>query len=422
MTPQSTSKPKLIDNFIASKQLELFKELKEKCFSGEVVFSDRRNITWHFHLYLGRIVYTTGGEHPVRRWRRNLAYYFPQIVANLKSELELLQTIATEKIILSWDYYLLSLWIERQKIDREQANKMIRAVAAEVLFDITHAKNVDYYLIPQERASFKPLAMVDCEQQIIEAWKLWQQWEETKFAAYSPNLAPLIKQSQALQKKVNASESTYQILTKLLKGKYTFRDLAVQKQTSLLLVARSLTPYYRLGCIELVSIPDLPNTLPTSATELAIPTVLRTLTDSTNARLNSTNFSSLALRDNHQLKIACIDSNSMVCQIMKKIITSASYLYISDSGSLNTSAVLQESLPDIIFINIELAEFSGYDLCSWLRETDVFSHTPIILYSKTIGSGDWVKAKRAGCSQLIDEYLEAKLILNTIANYINTAS
>lgn len=202
MTPQSTSKPKLIDNFIASKQLELFKELKEKCFSGEVVFSDRRNITWHFHLYLGRIVYTTGGEHPVRRWRRNLAYYFPQIVANLKSELELLQTIATEKIILSWDYYLLSLWIERQKIDREQANKMIRAVAAEVLFDITHAKNVDYYLIPQERASFKPLAMVDCEQQIIEAWKLWQQWEETKFAAYSPNLAPLIKQSQALQKKL----------------------------------------------------------------------------------------------------------------------------------------------------------------------------------------------------------------------------
>lgn len=79
-------------------------------------------------------------------------------------------------------------------------------------------------------------------------------------------------------------------------------------------------------------------------------------------------------------------------------------------------------MPDIIFINIELAEFSGYDLCSWLRETDVFSHTPIILYSKTIGSGDWVKAKRAGCSQLIDEYLEAKLILNTIANYINTAS
>lgn len=434
MTPQSTSNRKSIDNFTASKQLELFKELKEKRFSGEVVFGDRLATQWTFYLYLGRVVYTTGGEHPVRRWRRNLAYYFPQIVTNLKSELEFLQTRSPANIIISWDYYLLCLWVEQQKVDREQAIKMIRAVATEVLFDIARTANIDYYLQPQERALSKHLVMIDCEREIVEAWKLLHQWQETVFADYSPNFAPLIKQPETLQKKGRSTGATYQTLSKLLKGKYTFRDLAVQKQTSLLLVARSLTPYFRLGCMAVVSIPDLPNTLPGSPIKSSPSTIKSTPTEVADAPLDSTPASQseipasaisatsserpLASKDLLSPKIACIDSNSLVRQIMKKIITSAGYQYISDRGSLNTSSAIKESQPDLIFINIELAEFSGYELCSLIRQIDALSGTPVILYSKKIGLVDRVKAKMVGCSELIEESLETKTILHTVAKYL----
>ena len=383
MIPKSTSNLKSIDNFTASKQLQLFKDLKEQRFSGEVVVSDRLATKWNFHLYLGRIVYTTGGEHSVRRWRRNLAHYFPQLVASLKSELKLLQTIDTAKIAISWDYHLLCLWVEQQKVEREQAIAAIRAATTEVLFDIAHTRNIDYYLNTVEKANFKPLAMIDGEQQIIEAWRMWQLWQETKFADYSPNLAPSIEQSAILRKKPDSSKATSQILAKLFKGKYTFRDLAVQKQTSLLLVARSLTPYFRLGCMSIISIPDLSNPLYTSATESSFLAVDEMPTGASDANFGSTPRQP-GSGHNSELKIACVDSNSLVRQIVKKVITSAGFQYVSDSGSLNTSAVLQEIQPNLVFINIELTEFSGYELCSLLRQMDIFEkNTDNFIYQKT---------------------------------------
>ncbi|WP_036479771.1 response regulator [Myxosarcina sp. GI1] len=416
MTPQSTSNPNSIDNFTTSQQLEFFKELKEKRFSGEVVFADRLNTAWIFYFYLGRIIYSTGGEHPVRRWRRNLAYYFPQIVANLKSELESLQNFAAQKTVISWDYYLLCLWVEQQKVDREQATKMIRAVTVEVLFDITYARDITYVLKPQDKALTKQLAMIDCEPQIIEAWKLWEQWQDTKFARYSPNLAPKLKQSEALTKKLNSSETIYKALAKMLQGKYTFRDLAVQKQTSLLLVARSLTPYFRFGAIELVQIRDLPGSLPDFVLDSSATTV-----DETFSRIVGSNFSQSASSNSSKLTVACVDSNSVVCQILKKMVTSAGYQYVSDSGTLNTSKLLKTAQPDLVFINVELAEFSGYELCSLLRQIDNFARIPIVLYGKKIGLGDRVKAKMAGCTELITESLEVNLIRNTIAKYIKAS-
>lgn len=107
-----------------------------------------------------------------------------------------------------------------KKIDHEQATKMIRGIVAEVLFDITQAKNIDYYLKPEEEPIDKKLTMLDAEQQIIEAWKQWQEWQQLKIANFSPNLALVIKSPETLLDK--SSEKTYQALSKLLEKNALF--------------------------------------------------------------------------------------------------------------------------------------------------------------------------------------------------------
>ena len=47
------------------------------------------------------------------------------------------------------------------------------------------------------------------------------------------------------------------MLTKLLDGQHTLRDLAIQTKRDLVQLTRSLMPYIKLGLIELVEIPDL---------------------------------------------------------------------------------------------------------------------------------------------------------------------
>ncbi len=414
MTAELTSKTIPISEFIASKQIKLFQDLKQQHFSGQIIFQDW-STEWIFTLYLGRILYVTGGEHPVRRWRRNLAYYFPQMIFQLQQELLSLEAKLEAKVIdeisTSWDYYLLYLWVEQEKIDREQATKMIRAIVTEVLFDINQARDIVYDLKPQAEPWKQRLATIDAEQQIIDAWKLWQQWQNTKISNFSPNLAPVVKQPEKL--KAKTSEKTYQALIRLLNGKDSLRDLAIRKQTGLLLAARSITPYLKLGSIALVEIRDLPVPIAKPIQEKSQATA------TPNHRDRHSQSSQPDRTCNRQLLIACIETNSVVCQIMKKIITSAGYNFISQSDPFKAIAILLDNKPDIIFINLELTQFSGYDLCSELRQLPYFQDIPIILFSKNINLVDRVKAKMAGCSELFARPLTAQSVLSTIVKYCN---
>ena len=68
---------------------------------------------------------------------------------------------------------------------------------------------------------------------------------------------------------------------------------------------------------------------------------------------------------------------------------------------------------------MELTEVSGYDLCTTLKQLDYLNEIPIILFSKNVSLVDRVKAKMAGSSELLNQPLEAKLVLSTIAKYAN---
>lgn len=417
LTPEKTS----VNEFIASKQIQLFQDLKQNRFSGQIVFRDYQATEWNFILYFGRILYVTGGNHPVRRWRRNLAYYFPQIAVQLEQELSFLGEITINETVVSWDYYLLYIWLEKQKIDREQATKMVRAVITEVLFDITQARNIVYYLKPESKPKEAKLAMIDSEQQIIEAWKLWQEWQQTRIADFSPNLAPVIKQPEVLKEKT--SEKTYQILTKLLDGRNSLRDLAIRKQTSLMLAARSIIPYIQLGFIELVSIEDLPSPIAISRLRPAQSKLdvdrLNQLAFSTVIKNDTSHQSESGFKKHRKTLVACVENNPIIGQIVKKIITSAGYNCVNYNNPFSAIADILESKPDLIFINVELTELSGYDLCTAIRKLDYFNEIPIILFGKNVSLVDRVKAKLAGCSELFNQPFEAKLVLSTIAKYAN---
>ena len=44
---------------------------KHEHFSGQILLTSSSKREWCLYLYLGRILYATGGGHPVRRWVRN---------------------------------------------------------------------------------------------------------------------------------------------------------------------------------------------------------------------------------------------------------------------------------------------------------------------------------------------------------------
>ena len=78
--PQISIPPRTpINNFFGIKQSSLFHTLKKPQFTGELSISSFNNNEdkWTFYFYLGRIIYATGGKHPIKRWMRTVKKIVP---------------------------------------------------------------------------------------------------------------------------------------------------------------------------------------------------------------------------------------------------------------------------------------------------------------------------------------------------------
>jgi chemotaxis family two-component system response regulator PixG len=214
----------LVERFIASKQINLFDTLKQIQFCGQLILTENRGTQWNFHLCQGHVLYVTGGTHPVKRWLRNMKVTFPQINASLAALKEELDNIAGKQLSICWQYQLLSTWVKQQKITHEQAIRIVWLIFVEVLFNLSQAEEITYELrvenLPVER-----VISVDIRQAIIEADRQLKLWEMAQIN-FVPDQALTIKQAEQLQQ--NTSISVYQSLKRLLDGRQTLRDLAVQ--------------------------------------------------------------------------------------------------------------------------------------------------------------------------------------------------
>ena len=378
--------------FTASKQIQFLTTLQRIRFSGKLVLSGPEGQEWIFFLHLGRIMYATGGTHPVRGWQRNLAAYCPQMLSQRLAIERELGGMDTTAFSTCWQHYLLSLWTTQQKITAEQAVNIIHAATREVLFDVAQAKRATYQVQP-DRSLSTPLTLIDVEQVIAEVEELWQVWRSDRVANYSPNLAPIIKQPEQFRK--HTSASVYQTLTKLLDGQNTLRDLAVRMKRDVLQVTRSFLPYIQLGLVEFISIPDLPNPVCGGVSQTP-----PTFVESTGGL------------------VACVDDSPLICQTMQNLLVAAGYRYVSVTDGLRAIATLLARKPDLIFLDLVMPNTNGYEICTQLRKLACFRDTPIVILTGNDGLVDQVRAKLVGASDFLSKPIDAGIVLGVIRKHL----
>ncbi|WP_069791418.1 response regulator [Cyanobacterium sp. IPPAS B-1200] len=387
------SNPIPFREFTALKQAGFFENLKQPRFSGQLLLTGTRN-KWVFYLYLGRIVYATGGHHPVRRWRRNLVANLPHIPSHMGAIQNDINQLQLDEQNNCWEYELLCFWVDQQRITLEQAAKMIRQNIIEVLFDVTQAMQVTCELKPDRTLPFSSrLVLIDAEQVITEAQKAWHAWQSAKIADRSPDMAPVITQPQELEQQTNPQ--VYQTLTQLLDGQQTLRDLSVRMKRDVLTVTRSLLPYVQRGLVRLIEIGDIP------APSLPIH-----------------HDGDDDLSANSNITIACVDDSPLICQTMEKIITGAGYSFIGINDALRAIAILLAKKPDLIFLDLIMPNANGYEICSQLRKLTFFKHTPIVILTGNDGLVDRVRAKMVGSSDFIGKPVDRALVLETIKKHL----
>ncbi|MBD1823174.1 response regulator [Cyanobacteria bacterium FACHB-DQ100] len=375
-------------------------------FSGRLdVFGSGQQ--WSLYLYMGRLIWATGGPHPHRRWHRYLTQHCPHLSP---SAIALPSTTDT----LCQDYQALNILAKCQQINPEQAVALIRSTVKEILFDIIQQEEtrpVTFKTDAQDMPEAS-LALLNAEHLLNEVQQQWNTWRSLGFADHSPNLAPVLRHPEQLQE--HTPEKLYKMLISLIDGRRTLRDLAMLTKQDLLQFMRVLVPLYRKGLVALIQIPDLalpgtaqPST-PTSGSIQSNPSSNSAPQKSQPQRIIS---SPPIAGSNRAPLIACIDDSKRECQLMERILTEAGYQFVGIQDSIQALPVLLEKKPGLIFLDLVMPIANGYEICAQVRRVSAFKDIPIVILTGSDGIIDRVRAKFVGASGFLAKPVDADRVL-----------
>ncbi len=382
-------KGKLLNNGL----VEQLTSLEQKQFTGVLEIISPVSKSWKLYFCLNRLIWADGGIHTNRSWRRHLAQYFPQLDPKATA-------IAEAKKLECWNYYILTVLLKRNLIDQKQVQVFIGSKIAEVFFDIMldEAKETLQYTFQHKSADLLlqsglkvSLIVFPIEQILQSSQETWNQWCKKGLKDFSPNMAPLVKYTQKLREEV--SEVVYQNFVRLFNGKRTLRDLALHMNQDLLRLTYSLSPYLHKGLLRLVEVADLSNPFPTIDSLNSIKTEVEPL-------------------------IACIDDSTQILQVMNQIMTQAGYRFIGIKDPLRAVPTLITANPNFIFLDLNMPNLNGYEICAQIRRVSKLKEIPIVILTGKDGIMDRMRSKLVGASGFLAKPVEINKVIEMVKKYL----
>jgi chemotaxis family two-component system response regulator PixG len=382
------------------KHFEFLRNLRNLQFSGQLSRTDSLGRQWLFYFVRGSLVHATGGIHPVKRWQRHLIRYVPHQANSyhtwlheinpLNSKLD--GRLDSQKTSLGWEYDLLVEWVTRNEMTAAQAIDILQANLSDLLFDLAFVGSTTDY-IRQDSTLSAPFGQIRLEKITAQVQTRWQAWQNAQLVEYSPNLVPVLRQAEVLQK--FGSTQSFQNLTTLLNGQHTLYDLAIQMQRNVVEVTASLAPLIRSRIVELIEGEDLPAPI-SAATPTALP----------------------ALPPANQPLIACVDDSFLVRHMMERLLTSAGYQFLGIEDAVRAIGILLARKPDLIFLDLLMPKTNGYEVCQQIRKLSCFQQTPIVILTGSDGYANRLRSNIVGATDFLGKPLDAEAVLTVIQKHL----
>ncbi len=381
-------------------------------FKGRLELNNSQGEKWELYFQGGKLIWAEGGPQAWRRWRRHLSQFCPHIMPD---NLRFRKGDECE----TWQYHILVILLKRNLITIEQAIAIINSNVIEVLFDLIQEDCQESLAIKAVACEYdgdfqNPLTNLSLYKALEQLKPQWESWCKAGLENYSPNLVPVLKQAEKLEKLT--SPAVCQKLKAATSKKLTFRDLAAYLKQDLLKLTQALKTYAGQGIFELVEVGDRPGIYPGN-----IAGVSRQQQENPRENLQALKTGNNLAMGGRRPVIACVDDCPIIGKIMEKILTKNGCEYVGISEAMRALHTLLQKKPDLIFLDLAMPIANGYEICAQLRRASQFKDTPIVILSGNNGIVDRVRAQFVGCSDFINKPIEEAKILGAISKHLQTS-
>ncbi|MBE9166470.1 response regulator [Pleurocapsales cyanobacterium LEGE 06147] len=356
------------------------------CINTEINFlpfikpqSQQRN--WFIFFVAGQIIYATDSNNQdILRLKNYLDFYQQDKAREQITDLSGHSTIAPE-------YFAILMLLQQQLLEPIQVQTIVQNIIKETLFEllILNQKKIiftsNFFPIPQ----VTNLRVSSVIRTIKNQIKLWKQ-----FYPYirSPHQYLVISDRERLR--LCLSKQTYQTLSDWTDKKASLLQISRYINSSVVQLAKAIEPYVRKGWIKL----------------------------SDNERDKSIEFFPKATRE--KTHIICIDNDVANGNKVEYILKQRGYDLTIVKNSIEALSLILTIKPTLILCNINMPQFSGYELCTMLQHIQICQKTPIIMLADRDNFIDRVKAKLLSATDYLTKPFTKNELLALVEKHLSS--
>jgi len=386
--------------------LQVIRKQSLEYWSGCIKIEEPKesSISWLVYLLEGRIQYvsTTAGQQ-IRLdylWQRyNLEFHSPKISDYQISEyLKLIKCLAA------------------RQLSEETIKSILFYFCQESLTHIGTINQTNVILIPTKRISnsifYSNITQLKLKER-IEDWQPLRNYLGTPFTRLylrKENALKFYKLGQVLYNdpdlKSLAASIKLSSFIKLFVTKSTLYEIATKANTSTYLLAIFLKQCLEENIIELLPFDENKNE----------KSVTKKLQQEPKIKLvKQPTYPQPVLKlDRKSALILCVDDSKTVQRQLKMTLESVGYQVVGILDPYTNLNKLYQYQPAVVFMDINMPNINGYELCSLLKKSEKYKKVPIVMLTGRNGTFDRVRAKLAGAAEYITKPCQPQKLISLV--------
>ena len=120
-------------------------------------------------------------------------------------------------------------------------------------------------------------------------------------------------------------------------------------------------------------------------------------------------------------KIMIVEDNELNMKLFNDLLEAHGYETVTTREGTKAFDIAKAEMPDLILMDIQLPEVSGFDITRRMKEEDGLRDIPVIAVTAFAMKGDEDKIRECGCNGYISKPISIESFIQTIQTHIEKA-
>ena len=116
-------------------------------------------------------------------------------------------------------------------------------------------------------------------------------------------------------------------------------------------------------------------------------------------------------------KVLIVEDNTLNMKLFNDVLVANGFTTVQSPTGLDAIELCTSHRPDLLILDIQLPEISGYEIVKKLRETPHTAATPVIAITAFAMHGDEKKILNAGCDAYLSKPISVTRFLDCVKHY-----